>query len=120
MTTSCWKLTEDNLADLTPQRARDLVVECFYFAQHETLARTRMKLGAGHGDEASMRASVAMAVRLAFKEAGGDYERPTAVTLADAIAVLARKAEAWGTPEDIVRHHHEQIVRMLRRLATAA
>jgi len=120
MTTSCWKLTEDRLTDLTPLRARDLVVECFYFAQHETLARTRLKLGAGHGDEASMRASVAMAVRLAFKEAGGDYDHPTAGTLASAIDVLARKAEAWGTPADIVRHHHEQIERLLGRLAPAA
>lgn len=120
MNTACWKLTEAHLAQLTPLRARDLVVECFYFAQHETLERTRMKLGAAHHDEAAIRASVVGAVRLAFKETGGEYDRPTATSLAAAIAVLARKAEAWGTPEDIVRHHHDQIVGMLRRLADTA
>jgi hypothetical protein len=120
MSESCWTMSELELEGLTPLRARDLVVECFYYAQHETLARTRLRLGVGHLDEASIRASVTGAVRLAFKEAGGDYEHPTAGSLAGAIDVLARKAESWGTPEDIVRHHREQIERMLRRLARAA
>jgi hypothetical protein len=113
-------MTDADLEGLTPLRARDLLVECFYYAQHETLARTRLRLGVGHLDEASIRAGVTGAVRLAFKEAGGDYEHPTASSLAGAIDVLARKAEAWGTPEDVVRHHHEQIMRMLQRLTPAA
>ena len=116
MTVSCCKLPEQPLAGLTPVRARDLIVECFYYAQHETLARAKLKLGAGHLDEAAIRSSVVGAVRLAFKEAGGDFDHPTLGALSGAIDVLARKADAWGTPPDIVRHHHDQIVAMLRRL----
>jgi len=115
---SCWKLSESHLADLTPERARDLVVECFYFAQHETFARTKRKLGMTHLDEASLRASLVGAVRLAFEETGGDYEHPTAASLRSAIAVLARKAESWGTPRDIIQHHADQIGGLLGRLGT--
>lgn len=116
MTETCWRLTEDHLAGLTPLRARDLIVECFFFAQRETMARTRLRLGAAHVDEASIRANVVGAVRVAMKEAGGDFDHPTIGALAGAVDVLARKAEAWGTHEDIVRHHHEQIAAMLGRL----
>ena len=120
MSAACWTMTDRDFEDLTPLRARDLVVECFYYAQHETLARARVRLGAGHIDEASIRAGVTGAVRLAFKEAGGDFDHPTAGALAEAIDVLARKAKAWGTPEDIVRHHHRQIERLLQRLVQVA
>lgn len=116
MNEACWRLTEDHLSELTPLRARDLIVECFFFAQRETMARTRLRLGAAHVDEASIRSNVVGAVRVAMKEAGGDFDHPTTDALAGAVDVLARKAEAWGTPEDIVRHHHEQIATMLRRL----
>jgi len=114
---SCWKLPESHLDELTPVGARDLIVECFYFAQHETLARTKMKLGAAHFDDASIRTSVVGAVRLAFGEAGGDFDLPTLTSLASVIDVLARKADAWGTPADIVEHHHDQVMKMLERMA---
>jgi hypothetical protein len=116
MGNSCWKLPESQLVSLTPGRARDLVVECFFFAQRETFTRARQKLGATHIDDTSLRANVVGAVRLAFKESGGDYDHPTVASLANAIAVLGRKAESWGTPQDIIQHHANQIGAMLQRM----
>lgn len=116
MPDSCWNLPESQLVDLTPEKARDLVVECFYYAQHETFSRTKQRLGMTHLDNASLRASLVGAVRLAFDETGGDYDQPTTASLGRAIAVLARKAESWGTPMDIIRHHAEQIGRVLDRM----
>jgi len=116
MLDSCWKLPESQIVDLTPEKARDLMVECFYYAQHETFLRTKQKLGVTRLDEASLRASIVGAVRLAFDETGGDYDHPTAATLRTAITVLARKAESWGTPMDIIQHHASQIGRVLSRM----
>jgi len=116
MIRQCWKLPQSGLSDLTPARARDLVVDCFFFAQHETFARTMQNLGARAFDDASVRANIVCAVRLAFKESGGDYDQPTLASLASAVAVLERKAEAWGTPPDIVHHHRDQVADMLRRM----
>jgi len=118
MLDSCWKLPESQLVDLTPEKARDLVVECFYYAQHETFLRTKQKLGVTRLDETSLRASIVGAVRLAFDEIGGDYDHPTVASLRSAIAVLARKAESWGTPMDIIQHHARQIGRVLSRMGS--
>lgn len=119
MTQACWTIPEHALIDLTPVRARDLVVDCFFQAQHETFARTRQKLGAQRIDDATLRADIVGAVRLAFKETGGDYDRPELATIAAAVAVLGRKADAWGTPPDIVAHHRAGIETMLARLGGA-
>ena len=116
----CWSISESELVGLTPERARDLVVDCFYFAQHQTFARSRLKVGATHLDEASLRSNVLSAVKLAFGESGGDFEHPSLESLQAAIAVLARKAEAWGTPPDIIRHHSQQVKRMFERMAAGA
>ena len=120
MTKACWTVPGSQLVDLTPIRARDLVVECFLFAQRETLIRAKLKVGASGMDDAAIRASIVGAVRLAFKESGGEYDRPTVASLTSAIAVLARKAEAWGTPIDIIQHHHDQILNLLQRMSSEA
>jgi hypothetical protein len=116
MVRQCWKLPESAFVDLTPARARDLVVDCFFFAQHETFARAKEKVMARHMDDASLHASIVSAVRLAFRECDGDYDQPTLASLAKVVAVLERKAEAWGTPTDIVQHHRGEVEIMLRRM----
>jgi len=120
MAEACWRLPASQLDDQTPLRVRDLVVECFYVAQHETLRRTKAKLGVAGIDDASIRANVVGAVRFAFKESDGDFDHPTAASLRNAVGVLASRAESWGTPVDIIQQHHEQVLDMLRRLEPAA
>ena len=117
MNTACWKLPSAELVGLSPRKARDLMVECFYFAQHETLARTKQRLGATDVDEGSVRSSVVGVVRAAFREVGGSFDEPTAASLAAVADLMARRAEGWGTPPDVVRHHHDQVMAMLGRLA---
>jgi hypothetical protein len=117
MTQTCWTIPDNALVDLTPLRARELLVECFFQAQRETFARTRQKLGSSRIDDTTLRADIVGAVRLAFKETGGDFEHPDAASLASAVGVLARKAGSWGTPQDIIEHHGASIQKMLQRLA---
>jgi hypothetical protein len=51
-------------------------------------------------DEAALRNMVIGAVRLAFKEARGDYDAPTKSSLMKVVEVLARKSEQRQTPKD--------------------
>jgi hypothetical protein len=115
----CWTVPEAELRRLTSERARDLIVECFFQAQRETFLRAKQRVGAGATDPQALRAAVVGAVRVAFKECDGDYERPTPATLAKMVRVLARKAESWGTPEDVIAHHRAQIGRVLVVLGAA-
>jgi hypothetical protein len=117
--TACWMVPAHEFRSLSPERARDLIVECFFQAQHETFARAKQKVGSQAFDEPSIRSAVVGAVRVAIKEVGGDFDRPTADILAKMVEVLARKAEAWGTPPDVIAHHRVQVGKLLVALGAA-
>ena len=111
-----WFISEADMANLSPRKARDLIVDCFFEAQRETFARAKEKAGSSDTAPESIRTMVAAGVRTAFKEAGDDYDDPTVESLERAVAVLARRAAAWGTPTDIIEHHGAQIAALLARL----
>jgi hypothetical protein len=111
-----WTVPPESLVGLTPSRARDLIVRCFLEAQKETFARAGERLGRSVSD-AALEGNVIGAVRLAFRESGDEYDRPTLESLTRVVDVLARKAGSWGTPEDVILHHKGQIGRVLRALS---
>lgn len=110
-----WALHAADLLDMTPLKARDLIVQCFFEAQKETFVRAGEQLGR-HQDPAQLMATVRSAVKMTFQSTGGDFEAPTRATLEAVVEALARKASTWGTPEDVMEHHKKQIQSVLRRL----
>lgn len=110
-----WTCSEADLLDLDAQRARDLVVRCFYEAQRHTFATQKERLGLPADLEALQR-SASGAVRAAFQASGGDFGSPTKESLEAAIQVLARKAASWNTPPELIEHHKAQVERILDRL----
>jgi hypothetical protein len=110
-----WFLDDADLLEMTSLKARDLIVTCFYEAQKETIAAAGKKIGQVQ-NETDLRNTVIGAVRLAFREAGGDFELPTKGSLMAAVQILARKSQHWGTPPEIVEHHKVQIERLLQVL----
>lgn len=111
--TKCWLVPECEFRSVTTARARDLIVECFFQAQHETFERAKQRVGSRAFDEQAIRSAVVAAVRVAIKEVGGDFDRPTPASLLQMVEVLARKAESWGTPADVIAHHRAQVGRLL-------
>ena len=110
-----WSIPESDLTELSEAKARDLICQCFFEAKKETFQRAKRLLGQSPSDE-EIRLSVEGAVRLAFKECGGRYDKPSYPDLVEVVGVLARKSSNWGTPEDIVSHHKGQIQRVLMLL----
>ncbi len=108
-----WRLQPADLEGLDGRKARDLIIECFFDAQKETIARAKKTLGLP-AEEAEMKRSIVSIVRVVFKEIGGDFEAPTRDTLHKLVESLAAKAEMWGTPQDIIEDHRGQIGRILR------
>ena len=113
----CWTVPEAELHELSPAHARDLIVECFFQAQHETFLRAKQRVSSRPAAPDAIHAAVVAAVRVAFKESGGDYDHPSSASLARMVDVLARKAQSWGTPDDVVTHHRGQIGRVLGALS---
>lgn len=110
-----WSADGEELKNLTPLKARNIIINCFFEAQKETFARAKEKLHMSASDE-ELKKSVAAAVRIAFAECGGDFENPDKDCLMQSIKALAEKAASWKTPEDIINHHKEQIMLVLGRL----
>jgi hypothetical protein len=113
-----WSVGASELAGMEPAQARDLIVRCFFEAQKETFARAQSHFGPVP-DDASLLATVQGAVRLAFREAGGDFDHPTVRALNDSVNVLARKAASWGTPAEVIAHHKGEIEKVLKALMAA-
>lgn len=110
-----WECKDSDLKDMTPSKARDLIIQCFFEAQKETFSRAKKTLGKETADS-ELHSSVEGAVRLTFKEVGGNFENPSREDLGKAVQALARKASSWGTPDDIIEHHKGQIMKILGSL----
>ncbi len=110
-----WRLSEMDLRELDPVKARELIIKCFFESQKETFARAKQNLGKEARDD-EIRKTVESVIRLSFKEVGGSYEEPTKEDLGKVVSTLARKADSWGTPPDIIEHHKGQIIKILNLL----
>jgi hypothetical protein len=108
-----WSLPAKDLESTTPLRARDLVVECFCQAQHETFALSATRLGRAPASEDDVRRKVTAAVRAVFRELDANWEDPSLDDLSRVVAVLGQRASAWGTPDAVIRHHGAQISQLL-------
>ena len=110
-----WSPSPQDVMDLSPARARDLIVKCLFEAQRETFLKVKKELGFSTRDD-EIRKSVENVVRACFHEIGGDYEAPTKEALMKVVGQLAHKSASWGTPEDIIEHHKTQIQSILASL----
>jgi DNA-binding response OmpR family regulator len=110
-----WEFKDEDLMDMTPAKARDLIIRCFFEAQKETFARAKKGLGREVSDPAIHR-SIKTVVELACAEAEGNFDSPSKEDLVKVVQTLALKASLWGTPPDIIEYHKGQISKVLGNL----
>lgn len=107
-----WRPPLADLHAVSGTRARDLLAECFYCAQHQTFVRIKQRMGTSW-DEEAVRKSVSGAIRATLGEVGGTWDNPGKADLGAAAETLARRAKSWGTPDDIIASHKAQFMRVL-------
>jgi hypothetical protein len=110
-----WFCSPSDLVGLNPTRARDIIVKCFFEAQHEAMARSNEIRGLDTDPDA-LRSQVQVAIRNAFERTGGDFKNPDKVSLVRILGALAESASALGAPRDIIEHHTLQIATVLAEL----
>jgi hypothetical protein len=110
-----WVVDDSRLSGLDPIKARDLIVECFHFAQKEKFRSLRLKAGIPSNDSDIINSTKVM-VRLAFTEVGGDFQEPAKDTLEQVVTFLSIKEAMWGTPKEIIEHNKNQMLKVLSRL----
>ncbi len=109
-----WEIDFKSIGKLTPEKVRDLIIECFFHAQKETFKYTKKKLYKKEPTDDEIRNSVITLVQMTFKEIGGDFDNPSLDALKKVVENLAKKAKAWGTPDEIINHHKNQIEKLIK------
>jgi hypothetical protein len=111
-----WEVSEKELSGMDVVKARDLIIKCFFEAQKESIARGKKALDKEVTD-ASIMESVRTTVQMAFDETGGSFNKPDLGSLNKVVELLAKKAKAWGTPNDVIEHHKIQMGKIFQKLA---
>jgi hypothetical protein len=109
---SLWTVTDDELGGMTPEKARDLMVECFYVAQAEMFERTRVRLNLPP-DREGIRRTVISVVRSAFEDSGYDFQVPTASALRPVAERLKKESAAYGTPAESIEQQAREYEKVL-------
>jgi len=103
---------------LSPTVVRDMIVDCLNGALGARFGAHRHALGLS-ADADAVRHSVEGMVRLAFRQVGGDFDRPSAASLAAVVNMLAERSLSWGTSSDVVFEHYCAITRSIGVLQIA-
>ncbi|MBI4710384.1 MAG: hypothetical protein HY759_04700 [Nitrospirae bacterium] len=110
-----WFVSADDLKDVTPKKARDIIIKCFFDAQKATFAMAGEKLGK-KPNEKELYGAIKSEVKKTFNEAKCDFENPTKENLRKVVDLLYIKSASLGTPKEVRDHHKGQIEMVLRRL----
>jgi hypothetical protein len=111
-----WTLKKSDLIDLSPQKVRDLIIQCFSEAQKEAYRIARHNVGEKPATEEQLRKSMENFVKVAFLSTGGDFENPTVDNLSEAVEFLAKRADSWKTPKEIIDYNKGQILKLIEIL----
>lgn len=98
---------------VSPFEVRELLVRCFANENSERFAEQERALGRPSDGIAA----VETMVRLAFKQVGGSFERPSRTTLTRVANLLAERSLQWGASADDVFACHENLMRFIARIA---
>ncbi|MCE5203071.1 MAG: hypothetical protein ABFC80_00940 [Coriobacteriales bacterium] len=113
-----WRPKRNLPPQLSALEARDIMFECCYTLHGPHFELTKSSLGI-RSDEQRVKQSVKGMLRLAFKRVDGDYDRPTRDHLLKVIEVMSEQSLSWGTPEDVVDRHMNELRRVMARVVEA-
>lgn len=98
----------------TPTQVRNLVVLWYYNAFKDNLLAAKRRLGVPATEERVYDSAVAL-VRLAFKEAGADFNNPTRDSLRSVVRLLSKRTRNWPK-ESGDKPVHRELLKLVRHL----
>lgn len=94
--------------EITAIMARDAIIECFYQAHC-------LESRAGGENEEFDRAYCRTVVERAFRDAGGDFNRPDKKSIVGAMDYLAEFSRSFRSQE-IIKKHYNEIMALVNKL----
>jgi len=111
-----WTLQERLPSQIEPARARDILLDCFATVHGPHYEATKKHMGVSATKE-DVRRSVKGIMRIAFRQAKGDFDHPDRESLERVVEYLGEKSRTWGTPEPVIARHSADIQRVLMRVS---
>ena len=108
-----WELTESDLADINPEKAKEILVD--YYFQACKFSRPDDFLGLPT-EEQSMFGTVLEEIKTLFEVSGGDYEKPNKKTLRIVTTAVLEKIKDMNIPHEVIDVHRKDLARMLDSL----
>ena len=93
---------------ITPLLVRDAIVECFFQAH---CADTGVELG----EEGVNKNYCQSIIKKAFREAGGDFDKPTKGTILKVLDKLLDFSQNFRNPE-IIKKHYNKITKLVNKM----
>jgi len=97
---------------VSPFEVRENLLRCFSNENRDRFAAQERALGRPSDGAAA----VETMVRLAFKQVGGSFDRPSRETLTRVANLLSERSLEWGVSADDVFHCHANIMREIARV----
>ena len=94
---------------ITPLIVRDAIIECFYKAHCMDA-----QLSSGKDPEID-KIYCGTIVKKAFKDTGGDFDKPTKESIMKVLGRLAEFAKTFRNPE-IIKKHYNEIMELVNKL----
>ena len=109
-----WVLKERYLENLTPEKARDFLIDCVFTAHLDGFKRSLKHIETIKDDD--IRENAAAVLYALFHDIGGNFDYPSKKSMVRVIGRLSQAEENWGTPRDLVEHHRGQLLRLISTL----
>ena len=106
-----WSVNKKDLIGLTPIKARDLIIDCFFEIQRDSYVRSL-----GLSDEKQWKIMAVSTVRRTMSELHENFDTPSKQSLVRLVEGLAEKSSTWGAPPDEIVHHMMQLSELLNAL----
>ena len=99
-----WRIDSSQLEGVTPNKALELIVQCFVHAQKETLMQGQQRLGLPP-DIDTVTIMIKGYMMKAFGDICADYYNPKKQDLEKMVDMLSKQCASWNTPKEIIEHH---------------
>ena len=108
-----WEVDETDLAEMTPEKAREIIVDYYYVA----LKDNRPEDFQGLPTETQHKFGDTLEeVKTIFEVSGGSYGDPDKKVIPLVIESIFEKVKALGVPEEVLHHHKLEMQKLVKAL----
>ncbi|MBI9103997.1 MAG: antitoxin family protein [Spirochaetales bacterium] len=110
-----WNISKNDYIDLTPVKARNVMIRCFMYAHLEEVLTSKRKR-VTYNDYDLAKDGLLAEIKLTFKQVDEDIQHPTKSALKKVLNLLTQKQINRGATPEIIKNHQRQLTQLIDAL----